>query len=232
MTQCEVWIVGLDLPAGGLSRCAGLLDAGERARAARFVRPADRDRYAASHAALRLIFGRALGRDPAGLRFAAGPAGKPDLAGPGRAEIAFNLSHSGAHALVGIARGAPVGVDVEVHRPLPDALRIARAHFAPDEAAALGALPAGAVEPAFFGLWTRKEAVAKALGAGLSLPLGGFSLTLPPAPPRLLRGGGPGAWSLADVPVGPDAAATVAVRADAAAITVHRLAAGWPDGIA
>ena len=75
-----------------------------------------------------------------------------------------------------------IGVDVEASRPLPDALRIARSHFAPDEAASLEALPLDMREAAFFGLWTRKEAVVKALGVGLSQPLASFSVAVPPEP--------------------------------------------------
>lgn len=232
MSAAEVWIVDLALSEARLARCAALLSPKERDRADKFLRPADRARHTASHAALRLVLARALGLDPGEIAFAAGPAGKPELAGPAGGLRAFNLSHSGAHALVGLARGAEIGVDVEAIRPLPDALRIARAHFSPDEAAALAAIAPTDIERAFFGLWTRKEAVVKALGAGLSLPLDRFSVTVPPAAPRLSRMDGPGGWTLADVETGPGTAATVAVRAFDAAITMHRLPPDWPDAIA
>ena len=231
MIAADVWIVDLALSDARLARCAAVLSPGERARAGRFLRPADRARFTASHAALRLILARALGVGAESIAFSAGPAGKPELAGPTQGRLAFNLSHSGACALVGLAQDAGIGVDVEAIRPLPDALRIARAQFAPDEAAALAALPPEAMEAAFFGLWTRKEAVVKALGAGLSLPLAGFSVSLPPAAPRLLRMADGGGWTLADVAAGSDCAATVAVRATGAAIATHRLPAGWPDSL-
>lgn len=232
MSAAEVWIVDLALSQARLARCAAVLGPQERDRADRFLRPADRARYTASHAALRLILARALGGDPGEIAFAAGPAGKPELAGPARGLGAFNLSHSGTRALVGLTRGAEIGVDVEAIRPLPDALRIARAHFSSDEATALAAVASADVERAFFGLWTRKEAVVKALGAGLSLPLDRFSVSVPPAAPRLLRIDGPGGWTLADVAAGPGTAATVAVRAVDAAITTRRLPPDWPDAIA
>lgn len=234
MSAAQVWIVDLELSPDRLDRCSTVLDSAECARADRFVRPADRARFIASHAALRFILGEALDLAPAGLRFATGPAGKPDLAGVARGSVTFNLSHSGARALIGLAHGTPIGVDVEAVRSLPDALRIARAHFAADEVSALADTPGSAAERVFFGLWTRKEAVVKALGSGLSLPLDSFSVSVPPARPRLLRmpAGDPpldGPWSLADVACGTDYAATVAVRSAEAAIAVRRLPDAWPD---
>jgi len=46
--------------------------------------------------------------------------------------------------------------------------------FHPAERAALLELPAADVQSAFLRCWTRKEAVIKALGEGLSRPLGRF----------------------------------------------------------
>ncbi|MDP4002328.1 4'-phosphopantetheinyl transferase superfamily protein [Methylobacterium sp. NEAU K] len=229
MSAATIWVVDLALSERQLDRCAAILDPSERDRAGRFLRPADRARYLASHAALRLILGEETGTAPVGIRLAAGMSGKPALACAASEPVEFNLSHSGRRALIGIARGAAVGVDVEAIRPLPDALRIARAHFAADEAAGLAALPPRAIEAAFFSLWTRKEAVVKALGTGLALPLDRFSVSLPPLPARLLRMAEPGPWTLADIEAGPGHAATLALRAPDAAICRRTLPVDWPD---
>ncbi|KIU37442.1 4-phosphopantetheinyl transferase [Methylobacterium radiotolerans] len=235
MSAVEVWIVDLALTPGQIDRCEAVLDAAERGRADRFLRPVDRARFRASHAALRLILGDALGLAPADVELLAGAGGKPELAGAARRAADFNLSHSGARALIGLARDASIGVDVEAVRPIADALRIAAAHFAADEVSALAGAPHGAVERRFFGLWTRKEAVVKALGSGLSLPLDRFSVSVPPrtaAPSpgfrrRVLDLDGP--WSLAEIDCGSDHVATVAVRSAGAEITCHRLSDDWPD---
>lgn len=235
MSAVEVWIVDLALTPGQIDRCEAVLDAAERGRADRFLRPVDRARFRASHAALRLILGDALGLAPADVELLAGAGGKPELAGAARGAADFNLSHSGARALIGLARDASIGVDVEAVRPIADALRIAAAHFAADEVSALAGAPRSAVERRFFGLWTRKEAVVKALGSGLSLPLDRFSVSVPPEPPRLLRASGDvswnleGPWSLAGIDCGSDHVATVAVRSAGAKITCHRLSDDWPD---
>ncbi|MEE7449444.1 4-phosphopantetheinyl transferase [Methylobacterium radiotolerans] len=235
MSAAQVWIVDLALSRDRIERCDRVLDAAERARAHRFLRPADRARFRASHAALRLILADALGVAPADVEFAVGPGGKPELAGAARGAADFNLSHSGARALIGLARDAAIGVDVEAVRPIPDALRIAAAHFAADEVSTLARAHRNALAHSFFGLWTRKEAVVKALGSGLSLPLDRFSVSVPPEPPRLMRAAGDaswnlnGPWSLEEVDCGAAHVATVAVRSADADITRHRLADDWPD---
>lgn len=226
----HVWLVDLALSPQALTACDAVLSEDERARGERFLRSEDRDRYRASHAALRLVLGRALGADPRSLAFAAGPNGKPELAGAVREALGFNLSHSGRLALIGLSARHPIGVDVELIRPLSDALRIARGHFSPDEAAALAATSERERVAVFFGLWTRKEAVVKALGAGLALPLDRFSVTLPPAAPRLLRmADGHGAWTLVDLEIGPDYAATAAVAEDDDPLVLRALPTAWPS---
>jgi 4'-phosphopantetheinyl transferase len=95
--------------------------------------------------------------------------GKPYA--PALAGIDFNLSHARDHALIAIARGQALGVDLErVDRQL-DAHDLAQRFFSPGEAAALDALPEAARSTAFLRLWTCKEAVLKALGAGISFGL-------------------------------------------------------------
>ena len=229
MSAAAVWVVDLALSQAGLERCASILDETERARAARFVRGADRVRFVASHAALRFLLATRLTCAPGDIRFAMGAGGKPELIGGAGENLAFNLSHSGDRALIGITAGDPIGVDVEAVRPLPDAERIARTHFAADEAAALAAQPPDTREVTFFGLWTRKEATVKALGTGLSLPLDRFSVTVPPAPPRLLHGSLDGGWTFATLDLGPAYAGTVAVRTAHATIACRPLAADWAD---
>ncbi|TXN38952.1 4'-phosphopantetheinyl transferase superfamily protein [Methylobacterium sp. WL30] len=230
-TAIRVWSIDLALSAGQLARCDAWLSPDEAARADRFLRVEDRDRFRASHAALRLILAPALGLGGDALAFTAGPAGKPELAGALAGSLRFNLSHSGTRALVGVSPTAAIGVDVEAVRPIPDVLRIARAHFAPWEAEALAALTSEALGLAFTGLWTRKEAVVKALGAGLSLPLDRFALTLPPAPPRLVAidGDDPQAWSLHHLEPGSGTVGAAAIRAPGAAIARCALPPDWPD---
>ena len=92
--------------------------------------------------------------------------GKPRLVSPGRLE--FNLSHSGDHALLAVSRERPVGVDIEVVRPIRERDSIVSRYFTDAERISFDAVPPPLRDDHFFRLWTRKEAFLKALGVGLS----------------------------------------------------------------
>lgn len=98
-----------------------------------------------------------------------GPHGKPHA--PSAGGIEFNLSHSGPYVLLAFARGQALGVDVERRRRRLSLLALARRFFAAEEAEALAALPEPDRPACFLQLWTRKEAVLKALGEGLNFGL-------------------------------------------------------------
>ena len=85
---------------------------------------------------------------------------------------------------------------------MDDLEQIATRFFAPAEVQDLLSLPESGRCEAFFRCWTRKEAVIKAIGDGLSLPLDSFCVSLrADAPACILRapGGHEGKWSLSDI---------------------------------
>lgn len=97
--------------------------------------------------------------------------GKPHLAGAHRDALQFSWSHGGDLALVALARGVDVGVDVERTATRTRALELAQRFFDPDEAVALAAHTDAARNAAFLRLWCVKEAVLKALGRGIAFGL-------------------------------------------------------------
>lgn len=160
-----------------------LLDARERARMGRFRREIDTARYLAAHALARIALAGPLGVDPSTLAFdrtcrCGEPHGKPRLDGPGPA---FSMTHAGD--LVGVAvHTGPVGLDVEQVRPLTDLAAMAAHACAPGETVA--------DTDAFFRLWTRKEALLKSTGEGLSTPMSDITL----APGGAVRWAGRTVW--------------------------------------
>lgn len=159
----HVWAIDLD----GLTSKAdrGVLGPLERAKAERFVFAPDRQRFVAAHVALRLVLARYTGQQPDELEIRETAQGKPYLPG---GSPAFSLSHSAGDALVAVAAGGHVGVDVEQVVPRPDALGIARSLFSRREVSVLEAMDELARRIAFHRLWVCREAVLKAAGVGLA----------------------------------------------------------------
>jgi 4'-phosphopantetheinyl transferase len=202
-----------DISSGTEAAIAALLAPEEQARARCFRQPDDRRRFIAAHAGLRALLAAALNRPSSALRLRQNASGKPMLAGR---EIEFNLSHSGDIVLIALANDAAVGVDVEKLRLLPDRDAIAARFFHAGEAADLADLAEPEADLAFFRCWTRKEAVSKAVGLGLGLPLDQYRVSCRPgSPARLiaLSGAEPPAtdWSLLDLAPAPGYAAALAV---------------------
>ncbi|QFZ85256.1 4'-phosphopantetheinyl transferase superfamily protein [Variovorax paradoxus] len=157
---------------------AQVLSDDERARAGRLRFPVDRQRFEAAHVALRQALCDHTGLPHAALALTTGAFGKPSLAGHPRTQ--FSLSHSQGLALIAIGGRGPLGADVELLRPVPDAASLAAAHFTRREQEALAALPAHERDRAFLTCWTRKEACLKAIGVGLLVSSQSFEVGLAP----------------------------------------------------
>lgn len=154
------------------------LDGDERARAARFTNDTDRWRFVEAHALLRHVLASHLGTEPASIAFELSDHGKPEHVGPASTHaVSFNLSHTAGMVVLALAGdGRRIGVDVERSGPRADALNIARSRFTQRESAYIEALSRSERADAFVRLWTRKEALHKADGRGLSLPLNTFDV--------------------------------------------------------
>lgn len=100
--------------------------------------------------------------------------------------LALNASHHDDATVLAIGHDVVVGVDIEPEYEA-DWEAALTAVLTASELAALRSLPAKAQAHAYFGCWTRKEAVMKALGEGLSdRDPQTIEVSLPPAHPQLL----------------------------------------------
>jgi 4'-phosphopantetheinyl transferase len=158
---------------------ASLLSEEERRRATGFLRPEDRRRYVEGRAMLRELVGRYCGADPAEVELRVARKGKPELApGWGPIDLQFSISHSEGLVMLAFAVGAPVGIDVEALRPLPDARELAGRYLTRAEQCWLDGVP----DPSagFLRVWTLKEAYLKATGEGLG---GLYAVEVAPSDP-------------------------------------------------
>jgi 4'-phosphopantetheinyl transferase len=106
------------------------------------------------------------GGDPRNLAFSRDARGKPHLVG--RPGMAFSLSHAEGLAALAVSCGGSVGIDLEALRTFDDAGRLARRFLSPAEHETVARTNAGDRDRVFLQTWTRKEAVLKALGLGLT----------------------------------------------------------------
>ena len=214
----HVWRASLDPPASQVSSLRHTLAADELARAERYHFRQVRERFVVARGLLRAILSRYLGLEAGHLRFCYGPNGKPKLdKETGGGALRFNVTHSQGLALYAMTRGREVGIDIEAIHPELAREEIAEQFFSPREVAALRALPVALQPEAFFNCWTRKEAYIKARGAGLSLPLNQFDVSLVPGEPAALlstEGDSLEAarWALRALDPGPGYAAALAVE--------------------
>lgn len=143
------------------------LDCNERMRAARFRHSHDRIVYVLAHALWRKAVGRCLELEPLDVPMVFTPLGQPVLPGTG---LATSLSHSGRWVAIAIGTAEILGVDIE-RAPAEICLDDLIANVChEDEAHAMHALPPDQRELALLQLWTRKEALLKAFGVGLTVP--------------------------------------------------------------
>jgi 4'-phosphopantetheinyl transferase len=179
--EIHVWAWDLE-PAAVVELAAyiEILDVQERERLQRFHFAPDRARYAVAHAHVRTILGSYLHQPAAGVRFRANGFGKPELdQSDPSSSFHFNLSHSRSIAVLAVSQGLPVGVDVEEVRPIEP--EVADGNFSANERGQLSKLDGDAWLTGFYRCWTRKEAILKAEGVGLSHPLDSFDVSLLPA---------------------------------------------------
>jgi 4'-phosphopantetheinyl transferase len=214
----ELWLVDLDAAAPALEaleREMPRLSADERARARRLKEPRERRQRLAAYMALRIaierIGGAGIGRKP----FTRTASGKPHL---GAAAPSFSLAHTAGLALVGVARGQTIGVDLERHRGLSLSPRRRQEILAVGAGLALQALHAGAGDAPVLQAWCRLEAFAKATGRGVARILTQLGV-------RAARG-----RQLAPVEI--EAAARRLARADGLAVGDVQLPAGLYGAVA
>ena len=205
-----------------------LLDDTELARADRKRDPAP---FVSAHALARRTLARVLHVDPADLAFerrcptcGSERHGKPSIVA--RPDWSFSLSYTDTLAVIAVAQGPSVGIDVE-HVEEADFDSFDRLTLAEEEGAAFAQVHGRDLLAARAQVWARKEAILKATGHGLVVDPTEVVVTGPESPAALVDWRAeetrPEAVSLADADLRtPDHRCAVAVLADVD-LEVHRI---------
>lgn len=223
--RCDVWWAH---PATATPALVKLLDELEHGRYTGYRREIDQLRFLTGRAMIRGVAAALLDVAPATVTldsscFDCGkPHGKPTIVG---STLEVSVSHSGDWIALAVTDGAPVGVDVEEVRAA-EVDDLAGMAFSPAEQTAFGAVPAADRRGAFFTYWSRKEAVLKVTGKGMSVPMSKLTLTGHDEPPKVLVSKtpevDPATMWMADLDAGSAYRACVAVLApEAPEVTEH-----------
>ena len=176
--EAHIWVVTDVVTQLDLATYESVLDQTETLRASRFRFPADRHRFVVGHGLLRAILSLYGYGQPMSLRIARRCAlcggedhGKPYLLTPTGepAGARFSISYSDQLIALAFCDGKRIGVDVEKFDPHLDWQEIANHVFSPAELRSIAGLNNdNSARRAFYKIWTRKEAVAKASGQAVS----------------------------------------------------------------
>jgi 4'-phosphopantetheinyl transferase len=214
--RIDLWQASMDVDDGLLLQLAGLLEEGERQKAASIKLEPPRRRFIASRAILRSILSRYLGMLPGEIPFQFNPHGKPYLSlPPGTPDMSFNISHSGGLCLAAVTRSRAVGIDVERMREDIAFEAMARRFFSEEECAAIMSQPPPLQKAAFYRCWTRREAYVKARGESMALMLSKVAVSVEDGEPARViwcssHPGDPACYTLTDLDAGPGFAACIA----------------------
>ena len=159
-----------------------ILTAEEHDRASRFVFDLHRNRFRFRRAVLRKILAHWQSVDPTDIRLIPNAWGKLFLNSRAREKSPqFNLSHSGDAIAIATSSSTEIGIDIELHRPLPEIESMAQMVMHAQELEVWQKLPLDDRSHWFFNLWAIKEAVLKCIGCGLAIEPASFA-TNPGAP--------------------------------------------------
>ncbi len=143
----------------------------EYAASKRYLHAIDAVRHLTGRAIVRCALTAALD-EPFCNDFSYTPYGKPFAP---ECDIHFSISHSGNMLWVALCRGAQVGIDVEQERPIPNLTELAEILHSGEYQELMFAQESSRLST-FYRCWTRKEAVLKAIGVGLSASLNSFQV--------------------------------------------------------
>lgn len=217
--RCVIWWT---TPLDDLAGYGPLLDRADQNRLGFLRREMDRRRFATGRILTRLMAGAFLGVPPREVGLAvecttcgSGRHGKPKLTHGGG--IDFSITHSGDRVGVAMAECGVVGVDVEEESGVKEPNPLEPYVLTQQERAGLESTAASARTAAFLRYWTRKEAILKASGSGLTTPMTECVVSRPDEAARILSVPGfpPGGWTLrlVDLAPGPGYIGAVAVAA-------------------
>ena len=168
--ETDIWRIHIGSNLPYVQNFSSIIDANELLKANKYYKAADRDRTLLSRIALRLILGKYLNQDPKDLVLSVDNNNKPILSGLSTDKIKFNISYAMDYILIAISP-LEVGIDIEYADANFEFKDILNEYFTKEE---ISYIEENNTIARFFTAWTKKEALAKAIGSGLFGPIKQF----------------------------------------------------------
>ena len=178
--EVHVWTATVPAPPS-VANLARILSPDEVARAKRYHKPESAATFIVARAILRTLLAEYLATTPSSIRFAYSATGRPSVEHP-RTDVDVSVAHSANAILIGATRCRRLGVDIEYISPAFDYSEVVASAFGQEERKILESVRDSQRRNLFFTLWTAREALAKAYGAGLTAPLSELGLSLKYSP--------------------------------------------------
>jgi 4'-phosphopantetheinyl transferase len=215
--EIHIWASDLAITETEENKKFSLLSLDERKRANQFHFPIHRQRFIAARSMLRIILSHYLNVASHDIVFAYDEDEKPYLQYPNDTHLQFNLSHSDCMAVYAFTIDHSIGIDIE---KIQDDYHsgVAQRFFSEQENQELLNLPSSERIAGFYRIWARKEAIVKAIGKGLSIPLTTFSVSAA-YNSEIITLENQGSWSLIPLLIHPAYQAAVATNQTVTAIS-------------
>jgi 4'-phosphopantetheinyl transferase len=214
----HVWRVSTDCQRCEVHHFRSLLNQNEVQHADQFRCEDHRRQFTVMRGFLRALLSEYLELPANELEIECDKYGKPGLPRHlNKKNLQFNVSHSHGHGLVALSCDAQIGVDLEFERKDPEFILLASTVLSDIQFAEFIKIPAAEQANSFYRMWTRKEAVSKAIGMGLSMPFQCFDVSFqaretPQIGQMDSRWGQADQWSLHDIDVAPEFSAALAIN--------------------
>ena len=175
--ELHLWSVDLDRLKLSIRDAEQMLPESEKFRSQCFCLETIKARYIKSHYLIRLLLGQYLGTDFYHQEFHYNEHGKPSLGNDSKNNVCyFNLSNAENICVYVFTKDSDPGVDIEKIHAMDNMNSIVEIYFSLSEKIKYFSLSEQNRIKTFFQYWTRKEALLKAIGLGLSYPLDKFDV--------------------------------------------------------
>lgn len=165
----DLWKIEILTETKALQNYFRLLSKDEKDKSRKFRFKKDKHEYVISRGFLRIVLSSYTDLFPEILNISYGPFGKPYLTEE-YAKLKFNLSHSYGITMIAVNKDNEVGIDIEKVKNLEDQFGLAKKYYTENEIKLLNSESQFQTN-VFYKIWTRKEAIIKTVGKGLSIPL-------------------------------------------------------------